>query len=152
MDPSLNKAPIPATGGLHTPLKFAVVAQELLLSLVISCEGFCVLPLVSLAKWLCRSALGSRLMAARRRPRRRHKHSPTLLSICRSGLLPECLLHMTRDGLEQMQLPTVAFQCFVQRLCPTRIDAQAFQLFIKRVLLKWQRTPYSQLPISDLQA
>ena len=40
----------------------------------------------------------------------------------------------TRDGLEQMQLPTVASHSFGLGLCPTCHDVEALQLFTDRFL------------------
>ena len=88
MVPSLKKAPILATGRLHGPLEFVALAQDLLL---FTCE----LIRVSVGAsppgcaGLHRSALRSHLIAARFRT---FANSTTLLCMCVSRLLTECLL------------------------------------------------------------
>ena len=84
MVPSLNTAPIVATGSLHGPLKFVALAQELLCftcELIRGCVG------VSLRAGLRRSAVRSRLVAVGFL-----QHLQTLLSMCIPRLLTECLL------------------------------------------------------------
>ena len=129
MAPSLNKAPSLAAG--VRPAEIVRVAQELLLftyDLMLGCVG-------ASTRVACRRAAQVCLKVAPDGGTTAPQHLQTILSMCSCRLLTECLFHGTGDGLEQVQLPTVAFHCFVQSECPTRNDAEDFQLFTERFLL-----------------
>ena len=137
MLPSLNKAPILATGRLRGPLKFVAFAQELS---SFTCE-------LIRGSMGASPALRSRLMAAGSTT-----YMQTLLSICISRLLTEYLLQGDARWYGTNAIANRSFSLLRAKfVCPRRNEAEAFQLFTERFLLHWQRVPYSQRPVSDLK-
>ena len=130
MVPSLNKAPILATGRLHGPLKFVAFAQDLLL---FPCELMCGSVGASTRAACCGAAQVCLEVAA---------DGCRIYNTCRLCYL--CLFAMLSNNCNCQWLLRARF-------VPIRDDAEVFQLFTERFLLHWQRVSYSQRPASDLK-